>query len=334
MIVRVVMIKRLKRKPIMRVLILLSFLMSLPLSAKVILTSHKTAGLERPENSMAGFRHSLTLPVQAIEIDLHITADKKIVLSHDPVFDNENCFAKDSDRKVVIAQTHSSEILGLNCTNHKVHDTYKVPLFSEILDAFIASGRSDIELNIEVKVLDKLIENAPRYETLDTASFHYPHQEVADLVLDEIRKKKLASNILLSTFSKELLLIFKKEMRADEEFRLGLLYKGVYAPLRLGLIAWIKKLSCYDNCWWPNWKSDRAWMIKNQIDVFIPNWPQIDNFLFRKGFVKWFVDKQRPFEVYPWTLNTQKNWEDVHKMRLDGVITDRPSAYLNFLKNK
>lgn len=318
----------------MRLILLVALLCSFNIHAEFVLTSHKTAGLEFPENSIEGFKHSLKLPVQAIEIDLHVTADKQLVLSHDPVFDNENCFDKSSQEKIVIAQAQLSEILNLECMNHKVKMPYKVPLFSEVLDLFLASGRSDIELNIEIKVLDKLIENAPRYETLDTSTFHYPHQEVADLVYQEIRAKNLASNILLTTFSRELLLIFQKDKQANEEFRFGLLFKGDYAPIRLGLLAWIKKLSCFDNCWWPDWKEAHEWMTNNKIDVFVPNWPQIDNFLFRSGFKKHFVQKSRNFEIYPWTLNTEKNWQDVVEMRVDGVITDKPTSYLNWKRNQ
>lgn len=312
----------------MKLILFLAFFFTVN-SFGFVVTSHKTAGLEFPENSRQGFIHSLSLSIDAIEIDLHSTKDRVLVLSHDPVFDDQNCFPKGSSQKMIIAQTHSSEILALNCFNQKVKQNYKIPTFKEILNAYIRSGRSDIELNIEIKVLDKLIENSPRYRSLDFNLFHLSHKEMANLVYSEIRYLNIKDNILFSTFSRELLLEMKDKMKHDESFRFGLLFKGVYAPIRLGLIAKIMGKSCYDNCWWANWKNAYKWMNKNNIDVFIPNWPQIDNFLFRSGFEKWFVDRNRNFEVYPWTLNTEEEWKKADEYHLDGVITDLPSSYLN-----
>jgi glycerophosphoryl diester phosphodiesterase len=331
-----------KGRVYMKGFVLILFFLSFVCRADFVVTSHKTAGLEFPENSMPGFIHSLKLPVQAVEIDLHVTADQKIVLAHDPVFDNQNCFEKKSTKKLVIATTNLDELLKLKCRNYKVPDKknkkdytiYTIPTFEEVLDEFIKSGRSDIELNIEIKVWDELIQNAPRYKGLDKSTFHYPHQEVADLVYDVVRSKNLASNILWTTFSRELLLIMKNDMQANEEFRFGLLFKGDYSPWKLAWATWTRFKRCYDNCWWPNWKEAREWMIDNEIDVFIPNWPQIDNFLFRNGFKKYFVNHNRPFEVYPWTLNTEATWETMKTMYVDGVITDRPTKFLEWMNKQ
>jgi glycerophosphoryl diester phosphodiesterase len=47
--------------------------------------AHRGASLERPENTLCAFERALELGVDALETDLHRTADGHLVLSHDPV---------------------------------------------------------------------------------------------------------------------------------------------------------------------------------------------------------------------------------------------------------
>ena len=294
-----------------------------------VLTAHKTAGLEFPENTLKGFEHSLQLPIDAIELDIHLTKDKYFVLSHDPVLDRYNCFDKNSKKRIIIAKTMLKEILSLECFNSKVKKNYKIPSLNKILDIYISSGRFDITLNIEIKVLDKLIEKWPRYKGVKHSQLHFSHKILADKIYTKLRQKKIQQNILLSTFSRELLLLLKNKKEPNELFQFGLLFKGVYSPSRLWLMAKLKKLNCFDSCWWPNWKDTKDWIKKNKIDVFMPNWKQLDNSLFRRGFKKYFQVKNLKFKIYPWTLNTELEWNRMNQYKFDGVITDFPSIYLN-----
>lgn len=293
-----------------------------------IVTSHKTAGHEFPENSLEGFLYSLELPVDAIEFDVHFTFDKKMVLSHDPVLDDYNCFKKGSDKKIIIAKTLLKDVLAADCFNKKLKTKYKVPTLDSILNAFIESGRDDIELNFEIKVLDKLIENWSRYKGMDHDSFHLPEKEMGKLVLEKVRSLEINSNILFTTFSRDLLLYLKDNKKDDESFRYGLLFKGYYAPFLWPIIKYMKR-ECYNSCWYPNWRNTYNWMIKHKIDVFMPNWEQLIQSTYNAGFRKYFQEKERPFEIYPWTLNDEQNWNIADTYEFDGMVTDLPTKYLN-----
>lgn len=50
---------------------------------KVTLTGHRGWRSKYPENTMRGFRETLKLDVDAIEMDVHMTADYRIVVCHD-----------------------------------------------------------------------------------------------------------------------------------------------------------------------------------------------------------------------------------------------------------
>jgi glycerophosphoryl diester phosphodiesterase len=49
------------------------------------LYAHRGAPCERPENTLPSFERALALGADALETDLHRTADGRLVLSHDPV---------------------------------------------------------------------------------------------------------------------------------------------------------------------------------------------------------------------------------------------------------
>ena len=291
-----------------------------------LIVSHKTAGLEYPENSIEGFRASLAMPVNAIELDIHVTKDKQLILHHDPVLSSYNCFGKDSKERLIIAQSTLKELVSIDCQNHKVDAPYHLPSLDTVLQVYAESDRSK-DLYLEIKVWDELIENNPLHKGLDISMMHYPDDEVAGLVLDAVRKYDLNQNIVFNTFSRELLLTLRNKQRDDEVFRYGLLYKGDYAPWTLGIIALFTPLQCYDSCWAPDYREVRRWLNQNQIDYLLPNFAQLTNFLFRRGYTRHIEDKENSFEVIPWTLNTPEQWITYRDYNFAGIITDTPSAY-------
>ena len=312
-----------------RVLYLLFLLsVSSPIYSDFIV-SHKTAGLEYPENTLDGFIASLNMDVQAIEIDIHVTLDKQLVLHHDPVLHDHNCFNGNDHQDVVIAQTRLAELISIECINEKLEkpQPYQLPSLEDIFSLYLESDQTK-QLLIEVKVLDKLIEHYPHYRDLDTDIMHYSDAEVADLLYAKIREFGLKDNIMFNTFSQSLLLELKGRKAANENFQFGLLYKGDYAPLRLRLFALLKFRRCFDFCWLPNYQEVAIWLTENEIDFFIPNYPQLSSFLFREAYQKHIDTEPRAFQVIPWTLNKEIEWEEAQNYLFDGIITDKPSDYL------
>jgi len=51
---------------------------------KPVLFAHRGARKERPENTLVAFRHALDLGADALELDVHFTRDRVVVVHHDP----------------------------------------------------------------------------------------------------------------------------------------------------------------------------------------------------------------------------------------------------------
>jgi glycerophosphoryl diester phosphodiesterase len=49
------------------------------------LIAHRGASADRPENSMAAFERAIALGADAVELDVHLTADARLVVHHDPI---------------------------------------------------------------------------------------------------------------------------------------------------------------------------------------------------------------------------------------------------------
>jgi glycerophosphoryl diester phosphodiesterase len=56
-------------------------------SAKAVVVAHRGGALLWPENSLLAFQEALALGVDALEFDLHLTADGEVVVIHDATLD-------------------------------------------------------------------------------------------------------------------------------------------------------------------------------------------------------------------------------------------------------
>ena len=101
-----------------------------------IILAHRGGGLEAPENTMAAFEHTRSLGVCHIETDAHLTADGKVVISHDPTVDR--CF---NGTGLISGYTWAE----LSRLRNEAGE--KIMLLAEALEAF-----PDMYFNIDAKI--------------------------------------------------------------------------------------------------------------------------------------------------------------------------------------
>ncbi|MGR3713539.1 MAG: glycerophosphodiester phosphodiesterase [Shimia sp.] len=294
-----------------------------------LVISHKTAGGEFVENTLEGFRESLKMDVGAIEIDVHVVKDGAVVLHHDPVLSSYNCFAKDDDTRLIVAQQTVAQLAALDCHSHKIGKDYEISTLDALLEIYAQTDMSDTIL-LEVKVWDELIENNPVHVGLNVADMHYNDAHVAERVYSVLRKHPQVQNVQFNTFSRSLLLALRAQKMPEEAFTFGLLYKGHYAPHWMAPLALVLRKECYDSCWAPDYAEVRQWMRYNQISTFIPNFPQLDNILFGRGFRTHILAQKDGLKIYPWTLNEPKDWAKYQATDFDGILTDYPKGFLEW----
>src|SRR4051812_604238 len=80
--------------------------------------AHRGASRERPENTMAAFALALERGADAVELDVHVTADARVLVRHDDVVSRRQ-----------IARTPWAELRDL-----EVGDGETMPLLEDVLD--------------------------------------------------------------------------------------------------------------------------------------------------------------------------------------------------------
>ncbi|MBR6708961.1 MAG: hypothetical protein IKL84_04715 [Clostridia bacterium] len=118
---------------------------SLPYRNKVMVAAHRGFSAKYPENTMVAFRAAAELPIDMLEIDLHMTADGEIVMMHDHKVNRTT-----NSRGLICSKT-LAEIKQLDAGSWKGEEFAgeQVPTFREFLEYFRAYP--DMLFNVELK---------------------------------------------------------------------------------------------------------------------------------------------------------------------------------------
>jgi len=234
--------------------------------SKAIVIAHRGASGYAPENTIAAFNKALDMKADGIEIDVHLSKDGYVVVSHDEKLgrtSNGSGFIKDFTleelKKLDFGSWFSSE-----------YANERIPTLEEVLCLL---RDKDILLNIEVK------NNTIIYEGIEKA------------VVDLVRKYEMAEKIIISSFNHYCL---KEVKRLAPELKIGLLYSerlykpGDYAkavgaeaihPYYLSInsdsINNCKKNGILINAWTINNPDQMKEAVLSGIDGIITNYPDI-----------------------------------------------------------
>jgi glycerophosphoryl diester phosphodiesterase len=128
----------------------------------VEIQGHRGARGLWPENSLPGFLNTMDLGVSVLEMDVVLSKDGKVVVSHDPYFNPAICLSPSGEKinkgeEGSLYKMNYSEIAKYDCgsignsrfPNQKKSKVSK-PLLSEVIENCLAKD-SDVRFNIEIK---------------------------------------------------------------------------------------------------------------------------------------------------------------------------------------
>jgi len=154
-----------------------------------------------PENTLPAFTYAIHQGVDALEMDIAVTKDNVIVVSHDPILHWPVCTGPQEN--AVIHELTLAEVRQWDCgavQNPRFH-TQKVirgtrmPTLDEV---FQLAGRGNFDYDIETKSFP----DQPQYTP--------PPEEFVRLVLAKIRQYKLEKRIILLSFDFRTLVAMRK----------------------------------------------------------------------------------------------------------------------------
>jgi glycerophosphoryl diester phosphodiesterase len=254
-----------------------------------------------PENTIPAMLNAIKLNVTTLELDLVISKDKKVVVSHDPYF-NENITTTPEGNFLTKEDAATRLLYNMNYDSIRKYDVglkphpdfsrqekraAHKPLLLDLIDATeaAASKRGKTMLyNIEIKS-----------KQASDGKKHPPVEEFVDLAMAEINLKGITNRTTIQSFDFRALQVIHRK------------YPLVKTSL---LIESFDKRSLTEQLY--------------QLD-FIPTYYSPHFTLVTPALIQQCHEKN--IKVIPWTVNRIEDINKQIQLDVDGIITDYPDLF-------
>ena len=263
---------------------------------RILVHGHRGCRAVRPENTLPAFEHAMRAGVDALEMDLCVTADNVLVVSHDPFINPAICRGPGGapvPPQVAIRSLTANELTRYDCGSVRNPDFphqvpapgARVPALMEVLRLANLSG-SKAWFNIETKMREHP-ELAP------------PPEKFAAMILGTVRGFGVESRTILQSFD----------------------YRSLHAMRKL---APKMRLAALDDIG----KEDFVTLARRaEVDIISPRLDFVTPAKVRAVHAA-------GLEVIPWTANKPEEWQALIAAGVDAIITDDPEALIAFLKQR
>lgn len=260
---------------------------------------HRGARGLMPENTIPAMYKAIDLGVTTLEMDCHISKDKKVVLAHDDYINH--LFATTPDgleipaadaKKYAIYQMNYAELQKFDVGSHfydkfpqqqkfKVH----MPALADLIDSvqlyLKANNKPQVFYNIETKS-----------KVAGDNVLHPEPAEFVKLLMEVVESKKITPWVIVQSFDPRTLQVLHKE------------YPGVKAAFLVEKGSFeenLKTLGFTPEIYSPNFKLVTAELVKK---------------CHEKGM-----------KIIPWTVNTPEEMVKLKALGVDGIISDYPNLF-------
>jgi glycerophosphoryl diester phosphodiesterase len=269
--------------------------MTLIAGPHILVHGHRGARAVRPENTLPAFRYALDLGVDVLELDMAVTSDGVVVISHDPHLLRTICRGPEGGEtaihKLTFAQVRQWDCGALQNPDFPKQQPVpgtKVPTLEEVFDLAAASG---VQFNIETKIDPKRPDLAP-----DPATF-------ARLVVDLVQKHGMAKRVMVQSFDFRTL---KEVRKLAPEIRLSALYSGA----QKSFVEIAKE----------------AGGGGKRAEIVSPHWKLVTSEEVQAAH-------RAGIQVVPWTADTPAAWRQLADAQVDAIISDDPGELISWLKS-
>ena len=310
----------------MRIIFLaLTLLMTLSASAQVYIPKfdiqgHRGARGLMPENTIPAFLMALDSGVTTVELDVAITKDKQVVVSHEPWMSAEICIdpngneiLKQDEMKHNIYQMTYNDVKQYDCGskgNERFLEQQKMKIFKPLLSDVIIAVENhiknfsiyEVDYNIEIKSL-------PQGDN----KFHPFPEEYSELVLSLVDQYIPLERVVIQSFDFRVLKYWHKN---HPEVRLAALVEN-----KKSVDQNLDALGFIPSIYSPDFKLLTNESV-NYLHTKIVTQPEL-------------TDKKSPtashkLRVVPWTVNETDDMLILKGMGVDGFITDYPNRAAKF----
>ncbi|MFN2423041.1 MAG: glycerophosphodiester phosphodiesterase family protein [Cryomorphaceae bacterium] len=253
-----------------------------------------------PENTIPGFIRALDLGVTTLEMDVVITSDRQVILSHEPWFSHEICrdpngvpIAEGDERNHLIYGMTYAETQAYDCgaSGHpnfldQVPLSTSKPLLAAVLKIAdthaVETGRALPFYNIETKSTSQ-----------GDGIMHPAPDEFARLLAETVKEAGVEKRTVIQSFDVRTLQYLDENF---PEFRLALLIENGFAP------------------------SENLENLGFTPDIYSPDFHLVDEALIN-------FCREENMDLIPWTVNEVRDMEVLIEMGVNGLISDYPDRF-------
>lgn len=260
---------------------------------------HRGARGLYPENSILGFIAAVKLGINTLEMDVVVSKDGELVVSHEPWMNEEICGVRESGKdKNNIYALNYADIAKIDCgskVNSRFPEQQKFfsakPRLRDVIDS--------VELYLQAHHLPPVLYNIETKTTPDgDDKFHPAPKPFVQLLYGLLKEKNILSKCVIQSFDERTLQVLHS---IDSSVKTALLVFNAD-----GLEKNIQRLGFIPNIYSPN---------------FI---------LVNKKMVK--ACHKRRMQIIPWTVNEEKKMRQMKKLKVDGLISDYPDRAIKLLR--
>lgn len=254
-----------------------------------------------PENTIPAMKKAIDLGVNTLEMDVVITKDKQVVLSHDAYINHMFSltpdgkeFTKEDEKNYFLYQMDYAEIRQFDVGSkgnpgfprQQRMKTYK-PLLRELIDS--------VEQYVKLKNTAM-----PRYN-IETKSveghdgeWQPAPEEFVDLLVSVLSEKKISDRVVIQSFDKRTLQVLHKK----------------YPDIKTAYLIGEDKLGLEGN----------LTALGFTPFIYSPYYKLVDAQLVQSC-------KEKGLKLIPWTPNTSTEIAQLKALGVDGIITDYPDLF-------
>lgn len=271
-----------------------------------LVQAHRGGAALYPENTIPAMIHAIDLGITTLEMDLHVTSDSQVVVSHDAYLNAVKALKPDgseipadSDKTYAIYKMTYDSLRRYDVGSRhnpayprRVDMKCEVPRISDLIDSVETYtskfGITPVNYNIEIKSWpDKDGIYSPDYKTF------------ADLCMRELLSKNLGSRLLVQCFDARTLNYVHSK----------------YPEVRLSYLVEDKNVNF-----------DELMKRINFIpEVISPDYQMVD-----ADFIK--NARKLGMTIVPWTVDKKADVMSLRELGVDEIITNQPDSVMEWLK--
>ena len=307
---------------------LLCFSLAASAQKTIDLQGHRGARGLLAENTLPSFALALQAGVSTLELDVVVTRDDVLVISHDPALnpditrDAQGHFLSNKGpdiRQLTFEQLQTYDVGRINPASRyaqtfsaqKDQDGVRIPRLKDLFEMVKAQGHSQVKFAIETKITPQRPDQTPDPERF------------VQLLLQEIREHGMSERVQILSFDWRTLQLVQK---------LAPGMPTVYITAQLPTLDNLGIKSGQPSAWTAGFQHGQHGSVPRMIKAaggshWSSFWRELDAQKVREA-------QSLGIKVLAWTVNDRQSMGQMLDLGVDGLVTDRPDIAADLLKER